>query len=90
MVKRLLDPEPSLKDLTKFIPSVGLVTLFPHRFSLMILGLSLDALERARIPIHGIASSISSITFVTDFERLEEAVKELQEGLLHGDDRRLL
>ncbi len=90
MVKRLLDPEPSLKDLTKFIPSVGLVTLFPHRFSLEILGLSLNVLGRARLPIHGIASSISSITFVTDFERLEEAVKELQEGLLHGDDRRLL
>ena len=89
-VKKLLDSEPSLKDVAKFTPSVGLVTLFPHRFSLMILGLSLNALEMARIPIHGIASSISSITFVTDFVSLEKAVKELREGLLHGNDRRLL
>ena len=81
MVKRLLGSEPLLKDQAEFISSVGLVSLFPHRFSLEILGRSLSAFGNANIPIYEVASSVSSITFVTDFARLEEAEERLREYL---------
>ena len=67
-----------LKDHTEIIPSVGLISLFPHRFSLEILGQSLNAFGCARLPIYGFASSISSITFITDYDRLKEAEETLK------------
>lgn len=78
-VKTLLTSNLLLKDHAEIIPSVGLVSLFPHSFSLEILGQSLNAFGNANLPIHGFASSISSITFITDYDRLGEAEKTLKE-----------
>ena len=77
-VKGLLDSEPFLKDHAEFTSSVGLVSLFPHQFSLEILGRSLSAFVKMRFPIYGVASSISSLTFVTDYNRLKEVAEILR------------
>lgn len=77
-VKTLLTSDVSLKTHAEFFPSIGLISLYPHRFSLKILGRSLKAFSDICLPIYGFASSISSITFMTDYNRLREAEKALK------------
>jgi hypothetical protein len=60
---------------------VGLISLFPHQFNLKILGLSLFALGVAGLPFYGMASSLSALTLITDYGRLDNAVAALQEHL---------
>ena len=81
-VETLLYSVPALKNQSEFIPSVGLVSLFPHRFSLEILGKALNAFGNAGLSIYGFASSISSITFVTDYLRLKDTIEILREDPL--------
>lgn len=66
---------------TCFIPSVGALSLFPHRFSFEILGVSLCAFGKADVPFYGLASSISSLTFITDYEQLEKAAAAMENYL---------
>jgi aspartokinase len=77
-VKALMDGNPELKTGVEFSAPVDLLTLFPHRFDLKILGLGLTALARARIPLHGFCSSLSAITFITDHTDLEKASAALE------------
>ena len=77
-VKTLLNSHVPLKHHAEVIPSMGLISLYPHRFSLEILGQSLKAFSSTGLPIYGFASSISSITFITDYDRLREAEKALK------------
>ena len=80
-VRSLIDSEPALASDVKFIPSVGMLSVFPHQSSPKILGLSLYALGKAQIPVYGLASSISALTFVTDYGRLDAAASVLQDYL---------
>lgn len=80
-VQDLINAEASLGGCVEFIPSTGLLSVYPHKSDVRVLGLSLFALGRARIPIHGLASSLSALTLVTDYGRLDEAAEVLQEYL---------
>ena len=66
-----------LKKQIQFIDGVGMLSVFPHRSSLNLLGLSLYALGNARIPLFGMSSSISTLTFITDYTQLSKAVASL-------------
>jgi len=88
-VKALMDPIPDLKTGAEFSAPVELLSLFPHRFNLKALGLSLLALGNAQIPLHGFCSSLSALTFVTDHTDLDQASAVLQESFsLHADPSR--
>lgn len=54
-------------------PSVGSVTIFPHRSSFRVLGRAVSALLQGGIPLYGLASSLSALTFVTEYDRLDQA-----------------
>jgi aspartokinase len=58
---------------------VGIVTLFPHHSSLTILGVLLGSWKAQAIPIYGIATSLSAISFVTDYHTIDKATDSLQE-----------
>ena len=60
---------------------VGIVTLFPHHSPLTILGVLLASWKARAIPIYGIATSLSAISFVTDFHTLDKAADSAQEFL---------
>lgn len=77
----LLESDPDLKGKAEFVPSVGLLSVFPHRSSLKILGLSLYALAQARLSVHGLASSVSSLTIVTDYVHLDRGAVSLAKHL---------
>jgi hypothetical protein len=78
-IKKVIDKEPNLKENIKFISSVGALSIFPHHSNLKLLGLSFYLLGKQNLPLYGLASSISSLTFITDYSQLDEAVSILLE-----------
>ena len=88
-VKMMTDPIPDLKACVKSSAPVDLLSVFPHRFNLKALGLSLMALGKAKIPFHGFCSSLSALTFITDHTDLDQTSAVLQESFsLHADPSR--
>jgi hypothetical protein len=77
-VRHLIDSEADLRENTELGSAVGLISLFPHQSSLKLLGLSLYAFGKVRIPIYGLASSLSALTFITDFAYLDKAAASLE------------
>ncbi len=73
-IKKVVAEEPNLKENVEFISSVGALSMFPHRSNLKLMGLAFYLLGRAHLPMYGMATSISSLTFITDYSRLDEAV----------------
>ena len=57
---------------------VGIITVFPHRSAINILGAVMVSWTESSIPIHGIATSLSSISFVTDYPLMERAAEVVQ------------
>lgn len=74
----VLASDDRFKDAVGTITPVGIVTCYPHHFSLRLLGSALDALAGQAIGLHALSSSISSICFVIDFVRLQEAERALR------------
>jgi aspartokinase len=64
---------------------VGIISIFPHHSALKILGIIMVSWGRQSIPIHGIATSLSAISFTTDYHVIDKAVEVLQ-GLFHLPD----
>ena len=58
---------------------VGIITIFPHQFAIMILGLIISSWDAQSIPIYGIATSLSAISFVTDYQLIDKAAKVIQD-----------
>ncbi len=78
-VKELVQSEDKLKGEIEFIHSVGMVSLFPHQYRLKVLGIVLYALGSTRLPLYGMSSSISALTFITAYSKLDAAVVSLAE-----------
>jgi aspartokinase len=78
-IKKIVAGEPKLKDNLEFIPGVGTLSIFPHHSNLKLLGLSFYLLGGQHLPLYGMASSISSLTFITDYLQLDKAVSILLE-----------
>jgi len=57
---------------------VGMVTLFPHHSTLTIVGILMTSWKEQSIPLYGIATSLSAISFVTDFQTLDKATDIIQ------------
>jgi hypothetical protein len=78
-IERLVAVEPLMSENIEFISAVGALSIFPHHSNLKLLGLCFYLFSKAGLPLHGMASSISSLTFITDYLRLDEAVTTLLE-----------
>jgi hypothetical protein len=77
--KEVVAGEPRLSESLEFVPGVGTLSIFPHHSNLKLLGLSFYLFGKQGLPLYGMASSISSLTFITDYSRLDEAVSTLLE-----------
>ena len=64
------------------IPSVGTLTLFPHRNELKLLGLLIDLFSNCNFPVYSFSTSISAIALNTDFLLLDNIAEKLQSILL--------
>ena len=78
-VEKLVAMEPKLTENIEFISAVGALSMFPHHSNLKLLGLSFYLFGQARLPVYGMASSISSLTFITDYSQLDNAGSTLLE-----------
>lgn len=74
----LKDLIPDLRACMEVSAPANLLSLFPHRFNLKALGLSLMALGNAQIPLRGFCSSLSALTFITDHTELDPASAALE------------
>jgi aspartokinase len=77
-VKTIVDSTPDLKECTELQGATALVSIFPHRSNLKTVGLALIALAEAGLPLYGLCSSLSALTFITDHARLQEVFTALQ------------
>lgn len=80
-VQILLEKAPQLTRFFRIINAVGTLTVFPHRNNYKLLGRVTEELGKAGIPIYGMGTSMSALTFSTDFDALDRAVKILSESL---------
>ena len=76
-VKKLVSLNFELKGNVEFISNVGAVSIFPHRSTLELLGLTFYAVGNAHLPVYGMVSSISALTFITGYSYLDKAVEIL-------------
>jgi len=74
-----IEEDANLQPCVRIGESVGLITFYPHHSSLKLIGKALQALSEGGIRIHGLASSISALSVLVDFERLDRA-GELLDG----------
>jgi aspartokinase len=58
---------------------VGILTIFPHRSPIKILGLVMVSWAAQSIPLHGIATSLSAISFITDYHTIDKGIEVVQE-----------
>ena len=59
------------------LPSIGTVTVFPHRNSLNLLGRVLTACGPEPLSISGLLTSISALSFTAPYEMLDDIVAKL-------------
>jgi len=80
-LNHVLSQDPDLANALELISPVGALSLFPHQFSLKILGCLMHVIGKADLPMYGMAASLSALTFTTDFALLEKAIKLLRPHL---------
>jgi len=61
--------------------TVGMLSIYPHRASLAVLGAAIQALNENKISLHTMASSISALTFVIDCVHLDQAAAILKDAM---------
>lgn len=78
-VESLLHNNDRISNHLKIIPSVGSLTLFPHRNSISMLGRVLRLFGNHNLSVHGVCTSISALSLITDYSSLEHAITALEE-----------
>jgi len=64
---------------------VGIISIFPQHSALKMLAVIIVSWGKESIPIHGIATSLSAISFTTDYHVIDKAVEVIQ-GLFQLPD----
>jgi len=75
--KRVIAGDETLATRLDYLPSVGSISVFPHNFNLAFLGTMLHLMGQSGAPLYGLATSISPLTILTDFSRLEQTAAHL-------------
>jgi len=65
---------------------VGIITVFPHRSAIKIMRVIMVSWAEQSIPIYGIATSLSAISFVTDYHAIDKAAGIVQDSFQLPDD----
>jgi len=76
-LEQMLAMNPDLKENVQYLSPVGAISLFPHKFSLKLLGCLMHVFGKTGLPIYGMAASLSALTLTTDFHMLDGAIESL-------------
>ena len=66
--------------------AAGAITLFPHNRSITLLSTIIRIFRRNALPLHGFCTSISALTLLTDYDRLDDIVALLLQILKLPDN----
>ncbi len=77
-VEKILKKEKNNFLQIKYIWPAGLVTIFNHKTRLEILGQILKTFGKQHIAVYGSASSLSSLSFIVDYNRMDKAVAAIR------------
>ena len=58
---------------------VGIITIFPHQSAIKIMGVIMVSWAEKSIPVYGIATSLSAISFLTDYKLIDKAIENIQD-----------
>jgi len=75
--KRVIARGETLATRLEYLPSVGSISVFPHNFNLEFIGVMLSLMGQSGAPMHGLATSISALSMITDFSLLEQVANYL-------------
>ncbi len=78
-VQGIIHSNTDSSDIIQIFPSVGSLTLFPHRNSIAMCGKVLKLFGKHNLVVYGVCTSISTLTLITDFSRLNDAITALEE-----------
>jgi len=82
VVERLIDKTTPWPDATcRVIPSVTLLSIFPHQSDTRMVFQLLQILWDSQIPVHAVASSIAALTLVIDTNKINSTVEALKKFL---------
>jgi aspartokinase len=76
-IQRILNFSTFQNQHFSIIPSVGILTLYPHRNCFKLLGLVISLFGKYGFPLHSFSTSISAIALITDYSLLEEIAEKL-------------
>ncbi len=65
---------------------VGILTVYPHRSPIKILGWVMVLWAAQSIPIYGIATSLSAISFITDYHTIDKGIEVVRNSFQLPDD----
>jgi len=65
---------------------VGILTVYPHRSPIKILGCVMVSWAAQSIPIYGIATSLSAISFITDYPTIDKGIEVVQNSFQLPED----
>lgn len=78
VVKGALDAVINDSQHLQCIPSVGTLTVFPHRNSLTLLGRVIRSFAVNTLPVYGLCTSVSALSVNTAFSSLEDGIRALE------------
>jgi hypothetical protein len=78
-VQGLLDSVIKEPHQIKNLPSVGTLTIFPHRNSLAFLGKIIQSFSSHSLPLYGLCTSVSALSVNTDYSLLEHTLHVLRD-----------
>ncbi len=80
-IQKLAEQDSEMLKNAQILPSVGTLTLYPHQSSFKLLGLVLKELGKNKLPVYAIGSSISALTFSTEYRFLGKVINDLKQVL---------
>ncbi len=85
-IKDILNRLSLSDEQVNIIPSVGTLTLFPHRNELKLLGLIINFFGHCGFPVHSFSTSISAVAVNTDYLLLDDIAQKIQSIFLLPDN----
>lgn len=78
-IQQILNFSSFQSEQINIVPSVGTLTLFPHRNEFGLLGSTINFFGSNGFPIYSLSTSISAIALNTDYFLLDEIAEKLQD-----------
>jgi len=81
-VENIISHDFSYQSSVNFLSPVGSVSLYPHKFNFEIIGQLITIFGKTGFPLYGMATSLSSVSLITDFHLIPAVVELIKSDLM--------